>query len=103
MQNQIFELIENENGQASAATVMTFDASTHPYRATYTGPNIVFGHAIVTNNQMLYHALDTEGELNAGKATVHLTEDTMTLNWMWLTGSRTSGVSRWRRVRPGST
>jgi hypothetical protein len=98
----IFELVENSEGHAAGSTVMTFAASDHPIRATYSGPNVRYGEAIVVGDEMLYHAVDSKGHLSAGHAKLKMKEsgsDTeMILSWQWLTGERTGGVSRWRRV-----
>ena len=96
--NCTYELIENDGGHASATTVMSFDDSTDPYRATYCGPNVTYGHVIVAGDEMLYHARDKEGNLSAGSATIEVHEATMTLHWRWLTGDLSSGESHWRKV-----
>ena len=104
LSNKKFKLIENKEGLASDSTVMVFENSDLPYRANYTGPNIDYGHAIVSSEDgkltMLYHALSKEGELSAGKATVNLNKVSsgnleMQLDWHWLTGDLSSGISRW--------
>lgn len=96
MRNRTFELIENSDGHAAGATRMVFSDETQPYRATYSGPNVTFGHAIVEDGVMLYHARHADGSISAGQADVNLTEDQMVLNWRWLTGEETSGVSVWK-------
>ena len=102
-----FQLIENHDGLASNQTLMTFDSSEYPYKATYHGPNIEFGHAIAYSVNgalnMFYHSLSKQGDLSAGKAVVTLTKaasgDTeMQLDWQWLTGDLSSGISRWGEV-----
>ena len=98
LRNHIFELQQNEDGHACEATTMTFDGSIHPFRATYCGPNVDFGHAIVENDVMLYHARDNSGNLSAGRARIELQGSTMTLTWQWLTGDKSNGVSSWRQV-----
>ncbi|MEM7362828.1 MAG: hypothetical protein AAF525_02285 [Pseudomonadota bacterium] len=94
-----FELIENDSGHAAGRTRLTFEAATVPYRGTYRGPNVVFGQVIVTGGEMLYHAMDTEGSLSAGRASVAFNRDTetLTLRWQWLTGPG-AGTSVWRLV-----
>ena len=86
---------------------MIFNAGSSPYKATYTGDNIEFGHVIVAINKsainMLYHAQTKDGELVAGTALVSLIEDDanrlkMTLNWQWLTGDLSSGTSYWKEI-----
>lgn len=101
--NLTFELVENDDGHAAGLTRLSFDGSVNPTRGTYQGPNVVFGHAIVEDEVMLYHALDTSGGLSAGRADVEFDEDaaTMTLRWRWLTGEG-SGVSVWRAVNGSS-
>jgi len=52
---------------------------------------------------MVYHALTQQGELVAGKAQVQLVRKDlgnleMQLNWQWLTGELSSGISRWEEV-----
>ena len=98
--NLTFELVENDDGHAAGSTRLSFDGSDNPVRGSYHGPNVVFGHAIVVDDVMLYHALDTSGELSAGRAHVKFDEAsaTMTLRWRWLTGEG-SGVSVWRVAR----
>ena len=98
MRNMQFKLIANDGGHASQSTLMTFDDSTKPFKATYTGPNVKFGHVIVEGDQMLYHALDSQGNLSAGAAAVTLTDTHMILAWRWLTGDLSKGESRWQRV-----
>lgn len=98
-----FELIENSDGHASGSTMMRFEAASNPCKATYSGPNINFGQAIVQGNEMLYQALESDGKLTAGRATVSILEFEdqpleMRLQWAWLTGDRSSGVSIWRQV-----
>ena len=99
-----FQLIENRDGHVMGKTVMKFDQSLSPCIATYSGPNIVFGQAIVENGFMLYQALQTNGKLSAGKASVSYlkaSEDRaaeMILNWRWLTGDRSKGTSRWKQL-----
>lgn len=99
-----FALVENDEGHASASTLMVFDARTDVCTATYTGPNVKFGHVVVSENQMLYHAYNEDGSLSAGVATIRLKMDAsekiseMMLQWKWLTGDLSSGVSHWRCV-----
>ena len=99
--NLRFQLIENENGLAASATVMHFDDSTAPYKATYRGPNIAAGQVLMHHGHMLYHALDHSGNLNAGSAKIsfdpNTTPPTMTLHWRWLTGDG-SGISVWHQL-----
>ena len=105
LRNSRFQLIENPGGHVSGNTVMRFGDSTDPCIATYSGPNIVFGQVIVSEDKMIYHALDTNGQLSAGKATVRLERADnnaaveMVLDWQWLTGDRSQGVSRWKKLR----
>ena len=105
--NKIFELVENQNGVADTQTRLAFAGSTAPYKAIYTGTNIVYGQAIVAavNHEhiMLYHALSTSGELMAGRAVVELnqisaSELQLVLHWQWLTGTLTSGISKWKEI-----
>ena len=98
MQNKTFELLENADGHAAGATRMVFSDETQPYRATYSGPNVTFGHAIVEDNVMLYHARNTDGSISAGQAEVELTDNQMVLRWRWLTEDNTSGISVWKRI-----
>ena len=97
LENAVFELIQNTHGHAASSTVMTFGDESSPFRATYNGPNVTFGHALVIDDTMLYHAADREGNLSAGMAKIILTDDTMTLQWRWLTGDQATGKSHWRR------
>ena len=107
LSNKKFQLVENNEGLASEQTLMAFDSFDSPYRAIYHGSNIEFGHVVVSSENgalnMLYHSLSKEGELSAGKAIVTLTTvasggTEMQLNWQWLTGDLSSGISKWREV-----
>ena len=100
LRNLTFDLIENEDGHAAGATQLSFDESSNPMRAAYQVPNVVFGHALVVDDVMLYHALDTRGELSVGRAHIEFDEAsaTLTLRWRWLSGEG-SGESVWRVVR----
>ena len=98
-----FELIENQAGHAADTTLMVFKQSSSPFSATYTGPNVQLGQVIVSGENMLYHAVDKAGQLSAGQAKIEMGENeegsqTMTLDWQWLTGDQSGGISRWRRV-----
>ena len=99
-----FTLVSNNKGDASESTIMQFGTSIAPQIATYSGPNIVYGHAIVAGDEMLYHALGVDGNVKAGRAKVNLdgSDDqplTMTLRWSWFTGDKTSGTSVWHETR----
>lgn len=107
LSNKRFALITNESGLAADETLMVFDSNTNPYTATYTGPNIEYGHAIASleNDElvMLYHAMSKDGKMSAGKATVSFALATasktqMQLHWQWLTGDLSSGSSKWIEV-----
>ena len=100
LSNKIFELISNEAGLADAATVLTFSDAENPYCATYQGPNIIHGQVIVAEDQMLYHALDSDGELRAGAAQIQFANGQMTLDWRWLNGPAAAGRSVWRDLSP---
>ena len=104
---KVFELIENEAGLAGSKTRMVFDANSSPFQATYSGPNVSNGHVIVSKQgkdlHMLYHAVTDRGDLVAGKAKVSFPEpqngvNIMQLNWQWLTGDLSSGISVWQEV-----
>ena len=101
LSNKTFQLIENANGYVKGNTVMKFNDSSDPNIASYTGPNVVIGQVIVSNGSMLYQALETSGNLCAGKANVTLRKESdnskaeMILNWQWLTGDQSKGISRW--------
>ena len=80
---------------------MQFGSKTHPCTATYSGPNVRFGQVIVEDNEMLYQAIESNGKLSAGRANITLEEMdgerlVMRLEWTWLTGDLSSGVSIWR-------
>ncbi len=96
-----FRLTDNDAGHAATDTLMCFSAHTDPHRATYQGANIACGQAIEHNGQMLYHALDKDGVLSAGRAHVTVEETdsglVLRLDWHWLTGAG-QGVSRWIQV-----
>jgi hypothetical protein len=106
--NRSFRLLQNVDGQATADTVMHFGPERHPYKAEYSGPNITYGHAIAHDSgvttKMLYHAIDLEGQLTAGKADVILVNSPvsplMVLNWQWLTDDRSAGLSIWQETTP---
>lgn len=108
LSNKQFELVENSDGHASAKTIMKFSNHTEPFLATYTGPNTVYGQVIVRTSktgdlEMLYQSLTTESELVAGRAQVILSENenhkmVMQLNWQWLTGSLSNGISIWHEI-----
>lgn len=107
LSNRKFKLIENKKGLAFGETIMVFDSTDSPYKAVYEGPNIDYGHALVSfENEkltMLYHSLSLEGELSAGKATITLSKANsnnleMQLDWHWLTGDLSSGISKWREI-----
>ena len=99
-----FQLIENPDGHAIGDTVMTFADSASPWIASYNGPNIVIGQVMLHDQIMHYQALDTSGEFCAGRAKVSYlvangnSPAQMILNWQWLTGDRSKGVSRWRKL-----
>ena len=97
-----FELVENHDGHALGSTLMQFKSKNNPVRGTYSGPNVIFGEAIVSGSNMLYHALASDGQLSAGlaKVTIHNCDGVleMVLQWQWLTGKKTSGESKWRQV-----
>lgn len=97
LRDQTYELIENADGHAEGKTRLAFSNS-ETVNATYTGPNVVFGNAIVHEAEMVYQALTVEGELNAGRATISIEDGILVLHWTWLTGDRSSGVSRWRKI-----
>ncbi len=102
LRNRTFRLEQNDAGHASSATIMRFSSADSPYTATYSGPNVAYGQAIVHGDQMVYHALDSEGNLSAGTATVTLDVSCkppqMQLSWRWLTGDGSNGVSVWSGV-----
>jgi len=107
LSNKTFELIENQNGLADSSTRMIFNKNSAPYEATYSGPNVSNGHVLAfkvnDSFNMVYHALTQQGELVAGKAQVQLVRKDlgnleMQLNWQWLTGELSSGISRWEEV-----
>ena len=107
LNNIKFKLIENKEGLASDETIMVFDCSDAPNKASYSGPNIEYGHAIVsTKNEqliMLYLAISKSGEMSAGKAIVSLSKSSadkmeMQLDWTWLTGDLSSGISKWCEI-----
>lgn len=54
LRNLKFQLVANDTGLALAATIMHFADATAPCKATYHGPNILAGQALMHQNQMLY-------------------------------------------------
>jgi len=100
---KVFQLVENKQGHASGATIMRFNDCESPCTATYSGPNVSYGQAIVQSKSMLYQALESDGALTAGQAKVTIAEPTagqmeMRLDWKWLTGDRSEGVSFWQQI-----
>lgn len=101
--NKTYELMENTTGHATHTTMMIFGPSSEPCKGVYSGANIIFGQALVNGQEMLYQAMETDGQLTAGRATVSLVTvpgrpSEMHLQWQWLTGDLSSGVSKWRQV-----
>ena len=72
--NKTFQLAENDQGHAGLSTTMRFSSDTHPYRANYEGPNIVYGSALMSETEsklvMLYQQLNADQNLTAGRADV---------------------------------
>ena len=108
--NKSFELIENSDGEAAESTVMSFGSESKPYLGTYTGPNVVLGQCLAHSKngggiiEMVYQAVDIEGGLNAGSAIVSFEESRegeclMKLEWTWLSGDKSSGISLWRELQ----
>ena len=89
-----FRLLQNADGQAGAATEMHFGALSDPLLATYAGPNVIAGQAMVTEQRMVYQQMTTEGALLSGAATVELAGTEMRLHWRWVDGSG-AGTSHW--------
>ena len=102
LQDRVFVLVQNESGHASGDTIMRFGDAELPFTAEYAGPNVMYGHVVVHEGRMLYHSLDSDGNLSAGIARVQLDDSLptpeMTLEWRWLTGDDSSGTSVWRQL-----
>ena len=102
LRNLSFKLIENDDGHASESTVMTFDESINPNKAVYSGANVLCGQVLVQDNIMLYQSVSHERILSAGRAIISLDNDKapriMTLNWRWLTGDLSQGISIWHKI-----
>ena len=102
LRNKTFELIENEEGHALESTRMAFGSAQDPFTAIYSGPNTSLGQVLVSDSRMLYQSADLEGNLSAGEAAISFAQtngtSTMVLNWRWLTGDQSSGISKWREV-----
>jgi hypothetical protein len=107
--NRSFELTENRDGEAAESTVMSFGSESNHCRGIYTGPNVVLGQCLVYERssggivEMVYQAVDREGGLNAGSAIVSFEESRegeclMILEWTWLSGDKSSGISVWREL-----
>lgn len=77
---------------------MIFEDDHHPFRATYSGPNVTFGHVLVEDMKMIYHSRNTDGSLSAGIADITTNQTGMILQWRWLTGGSSSGTSIWERI-----
>ena len=96
--NQTYELIENNDGHAQGGTRLVFSSETNPIRGTYSGPNVVFGQAIVHEEQLIFQGLTSDGNFVAGISTMSFEDDVMSLQWERMTGSPLSGVSHWKRI-----
>ncbi|WP_018996504.1 hypothetical protein [Hirschia maritima] len=100
----VFELIENSSGHAAEKTIMSFSPNLEICSAIYSGPNIEFGQVLVSDDCMLYHALDKAGKLAAGQAKISIQQDDsndvfMKLEWSWLSSDSSSGESLWKLVK----
>lgn len=108
LSNTVFVLVENADGDAEEETVMRFGPESEPIHGTYEGPNIARGQCLLLEHcegtiEMVYHAVNTEGELRSGRADVTFpvsgqNDCQMKLEWEWLTGDSSNGVSYWRQT-----
>ncbi len=99
----------SDGGTIGEETRMTFRRQEHYLVAEYFG-GVAFGHVVATQKNpehldMLYHSIALDGSLQAGQASARLAmadgRRTMTLDWRWLTGDRSSGESAWVEVPDG--
>ena len=102
-----FRAIANSgNGTISTDTTMTFvSEDERGILGVYVGGTIKAGHVVARRKddgavEMLYQCVTVSHELKAGRALarfIHTPDKTlrMHLDWQWLTGDRSGGVSEW--------
>ncbi len=102
-----FRAIANSsNGTITTDTTMTFvSESEQGIVGVYAGSTIKTGQVVARRKndgtvEMLYQCVTVADELKAGRAVArfsHATDETlrMHLDWRWLTGDRSVGVSEW--------
>lgn len=103
-----FRAIANSsNGALNTDTTMTFvSEDEHGIVGVYSGGTIRTGQVIAHRKsksalEMLYHCITESGELKSGQALASFSEQPggdglrMHLDWQWLTGDQSRGVSEW--------
>ena len=102
-----FRAIANSsNGTISTDTTMTFvSEDERGIIGVYTGGTIRTGQVVARRRddrtvEMLYQCVTVSNELKAGRARArfsHAPDNTllMHLDWQWLTGDQSGGVSEW--------
>jgi hypothetical protein len=102
-----FRAIANSrNGSISTDTTMTFvSEDERGILGVYTGGTIRNGQVLARRKdhctvEMLYQCVTVASELKAGRALArfsHMPDKTlcMHLDWQWLTGDQSGGVSEW--------
>jgi hypothetical protein len=102
-----FRAIANSrNGSISTDTTMTFVSDDERgIRGVYSGGKIRNGQVLARRKdhctvEMLYQCLTIASELKAGRALARFSDRPdktlcMHLDWQWLTGDQSGGVSEW--------
>ncbi len=102
-----FRAIANStNGTINTDTTMTFVSDDERGIAGfYAGGTIKTGQVVARRQddgtvEMLYHCVTVTGELKAGRALARFSDaadqmPSMHLDWQWLTGDQSGGVSEW--------
>jgi hypothetical protein len=102
-----FRAIANSsNGTLNTDTTMTFVSEDESgILGFYAGGTIRSGQVVArrideSTVEMLYHCVTVARELKAGRALARFTQTSdetlsMHLDWQWLTGDQSAGVSEW--------
>jgi hypothetical protein len=104
-----FRVISNsKHGSVNTETEMRFTSDDGIVIGRYSGGTVMAGHVLgkrlgESEMEMLYHSMNTSGEIQAGKAHGRFALDEagrmrMLLDWQWLTGDESSGQSEWLLV-----
>ena len=100
-------LANSSNGTIGTDTTMTFVSDDERgIRGVYAGDTIETGQVVARRRdhgtlEMLYQCITVSQELKAGRALArfsHAPDETlcMHVDWQWLTGDQSGGVSEWR-------